>query len=292
MAAETFAMESIAKLTTSMADQGNFDIRLEAAASKLWNSTRGWQIVDDTMQIRGGRGYETEVSLAARGEEPVGVERMMRDFRINRIFEGSDEIMHLFMAREAVDKHLQVAGALIDPSLSRLERLAALPRIAAFYAWWYPTRWLGWGRWPRYAGFGRFARHLRFVDRSARKLARQIFHGMVIHQAKLQNKQGFLFRIVDIANELFAMAATASRARAMAEAGLPEAEQAAVVADLFCRNSTRKVQRLFRDLWSNDDAGKYRVALGVLKGDQVWMEHLLEELPPAAAEQQAEPIAA
>ncbi len=292
MAAETFAMESIAKLTTSMADQGNFDIRLEAAASKLWNSTRGWKIVDDTMQIRGGRGYETEVSLAARGEEPVGVERMMRDFRINRIFEGSDEIMHLFMAREAVDKHLQVAGALIDPSLNRWERLAALPRIALFYAWWYPTRWLGWGRWPRYAEFGRFARHLRFVDRSARKLARQIFHGMVIHQGKLQNKQGFLFRIVDIANELFAMAATASRARAMAEAGLPEAEKAAVVADLFCRNSTRKTQSLFRDLWSNDDAGKYRVALGVLKGDQAWMEQLLEGLPPASAEQQAELIAA
>ncbi|MDA2928914.1 acyl-CoA dehydrogenase [Acidobacteria bacterium AH-259-O06] len=287
MAANTFAMESIARLTTSMSTQGNFDIRLEAAACKLWNSTRGWEIVDDVMQIRGGRGYETEISLAARGEEPVNAERMMRDYRINRIFEGSDEIMHLFMAREAVDKHLQVAGAMIDPSVSLAQRLGTLPRIVVFYAWWYPTRWLGWGRWPRYSGFGRFARHLRFVDRSSRKLARQIFHGMLMHQAKLQHKQAFLFRIVDIADELFVMTATVSRARMMAEAGLPEAEKAAKVADLFCRNATRKVRKLFHDLWANDDVGKYRVALGVLEGDQVWMEQLLEGLPATASQKRA-----
>ncbi|HEV8632142.1 MAG TPA: acyl-CoA dehydrogenase family protein [Thermoanaerobaculia bacterium] len=278
MAATTFAMESLVRIPTWMADQGNFDIRLEAAAAKEWNSARTWEIVDDTMQIRGGRGYETELSLQGRGEAPIGVERMMRDYRINKIFEGSSEIMHLFMAREAVDKHLEVAGALIDPKKSSGEKLQALLGTVPFYATWYPSRWLGWGRWPRYGEFGALAGYLRFVERSTRKLSREIFHGMMVHQARLQNKQAFLFRAVDIANELFAMAASVTRAHAMERAGAQEARSAQRLADLFCRNARRKVRRLFRDLWSNDDSFKYAVGKGVLDGEHLWLEGLLEGL--------------
>ncbi|HEX9671205.1 MAG TPA: acyl-CoA dehydrogenase family protein, partial [Thermoanaerobaculia bacterium] len=272
MAAMTFAMEAIAHVATEMTDRGGYDIRLEAAACKEWNTDRTWEIVDDTMQVRGGRGYETETSLAGRGEAPIGVERMMRDYRINKIFEGSSEIMHLFMAREAVDKHLEVAGALIEPEKSLQEKLAELPKMAAFYGSWYPTRWLGWGQWPRYAEFGLLAGHLRFVERNCRRLARQVFHGMVVHQAKLQNKQAFLFRLVDAANELFAMAASVARADAMRRAGHPEAEKAVELADLFCRGARRKVANLFSDLWRNDDVRKYKTALRVLAGDHEWLE--------------------
>jgi alkylation response protein AidB-like acyl-CoA dehydrogenase len=281
MAARTYAMESIANLATEMSDRGGYDIRLEAAACKEWNTDRTWEIVDDTMQIRGGRGYETERSLAARGEAPIGVERMMRDYRINKIFEGSSEIMHLFMAREAVDKHLQVAGALIDPEKPAADKLAELPRIAAFYGTWYPSRWLGWGRWPRYEEFGGLAPHLRFIERSSRRLGRQIFHGMVVHQGKLQNKQGFLFRLVDIANELFAMAASVSRAQAMAERGDSSAEGARELADLFCRDARRKVNHLFHQLWANDDVRKYRVGQRVLAGDHEWLESGIQKVHAA-----------
>jgi hypothetical protein len=294
MAAHTYAMEAIAGLVTSMADQGGADIRLEAAACKEWNTARGWEIVDDTMQIRGGRGYETEGSLAGRGEAPLGVERMMRDFRINRIFEGSSEIMHLFMARELVDKHLQVSGALADPGAKPGRRLAALPRAASFYAWWYPSRWLGWGRWPRHAGFGRLGRHLRFVERRARKLARQSFHGIVRFQAGLQDRQAFLFRLVDVANELFAMAASVSRAEALRRAGAPEAGQAAELADVFCRISRRRVDQLFHELWANDDELRYRTAVGVLEDRQRWLERGLlvpADGPAPRAEAPAGPAA-
>ncbi len=272
MTATTFAMESIVNLATEMADAGDRDIRLEAAAAKEWNSWHTWRIIDEAMQVRGGRGYETEASLANRGEKPIGVERMMRDYRINKIFEGSSEIMHLLMAREAVDKHLEVAGALIDPRESFGSKAGAFLRSALFYLRWYPTRWLGWSLWPRYSRFGALAGHLRFVDRKTRKLAREIFHGMMVHQARMQNKQGFLFRIVDIANELFAVSASVSRAHAMAEAGNPNAKRAARLADLFARQSARKVRGLFRDLWKNDDADLYRLGVEVMEGEHAWIE--------------------
>ncbi len=271
MAAVTFAIEAMTELACQMADRGGYDIRLEAAAAKLWSTERTWEIVDDTMQIRGGRGYETAQSLLARGEKPIAVEQIFRDFRINRIFEGSSEIMHLFMAREAVDKHLQVAGDLIDPEKPLGAKVKAFLRAAGFYAWWYPSRWLGWGRFPRYAEFGALATHMRYIDRNSRKLARQVFHGMNVHQAKLQHKQGFLFRLVDVADELFAMAAAVSRAEALRRKGAASAAEAANLADLFCRGSRRKVKQLFHNLWHNDDDRKYKAGIAVLDGRHEWL---------------------
>jgi alkylation response protein AidB-like acyl-CoA dehydrogenase len=272
MAATTFAMESISDLTTAMSDGRNFDIRLEAAACKEWNTLQGWRIIDDTMQVRGGRGYETESSLANRGEEPIGVERFMRDYRINKIFEGSSEIMHLFMAREAVDKHLEVAGALIEPNLSWVQRIGAFLGTVPFYAIWYPRLWVGWSLWPRFSGFGPHAKYLRFVERKTRKLAREIFHGMTVFGAEMQNRQGYLFRLVDVANELLAMAASVSRAAAMCKEGHPDAERASELADLFCRSSRRTVKRLLDDLWSNDDGERYRLGVAVVEGRHAWLE--------------------
>jgi hypothetical protein len=288
IAARTFAMEAVASLATEMSDRGGYDIRLEAAAAKEWNTYRAWEIVDETMQIRGGRGYETEASLAARGDEPVPVERMMRDYRINKIFEGSTEIMHLFMAREMVDKHLQIAGALVAPDKPLGAKLATIPKMLGFYAWWYPTRWIGWSHWPRYRGFGTLGAHLRFVERSSRRLARASFHGMLVYQAKLQNKQAFLFRLVDIANETFAMAAAVSRAKALADRRSPEGDEALRTADVFCRSARRRVKALFRELWSNDDVLRYRHGVGVLSGQDQWLEAGIVEAHPAKAPSAAE----
>lgn len=272
MAAATFAMDSVSMLADRLADRGDYDIRLEAAAAKEFNSVRGWEIADDTMQIRGGRGYETETSLRERGDAPVPTERIMRDVRINRIFEGSSEIMHLFMAREAVDVHLQVAGDIIDDTKAAREKLAALPRIGAFYARWYPSRWLGWSYWPKYNEFGRLARHVRFAEARTRALARTMFHGMMVYQARLQRKQAFLFRAVDIGLYLFAMTAAIVRVQHMKDERHPEAHTAEELAELFCRNATRKVEQLFHDMWHNDDDFKYGVGKDVLRGKYAWVE--------------------
>ena len=272
MAANTFAMEAVAELCGALADRGESDIRLEAAIAKLYNSEAGWRIVDDTVQIRGGRGYETADSLRARGEMPAPVERIMRDFRINLIFEGSSEIMHLFIAREAVDKHLQVAGDVVMPGKALGQRLAGLVRSALFYGWWYPSRWIGWSFWPKYAEFAALAPHVRFVERAARRLARGVFHAMLRFGPKLELRQSVLFRLVDVGAELFAMAAVCARARRLLDDEPVAGAHAMRLADVFCRQARGRVRAKFRGLWRNEDVPTYQIAQEVLRGEHAWLE--------------------
>ena len=281
LASTAYAMESLARTVGALADMPERDIRIEAAAAKEWNTRRGWELTDRALQIRGGRGYETEASLAARGEPPIGIERMLRDCRINLIFEGSSEIMHLFIAREAVDKHLEVAGALIDPELSLWDKLRALPKVIAFYALWYPAQWL-----PRpllWRSLGRFeqlAAHARFAARASRRLARAIFHGMLRFGPKLERKQGFLFRAVDVGLELFALSATLLRAD-RERATNPSAVE---LADDFARGACRRIDDKLRDLWSNDDRLHVRLANELLEGRFLWLEQGTMGVPFEVAE--------
>src|SRR5262245_47626921 len=290
MAATTFAIEAVSDLSSAMADMHDRDIRLEAAVAKMWNSEEGWRLIDRTMQIRGGRGYETADSLRARGEKPIPVERMMRDFRINLIFEGSSEIMRLFIAREALDRHLAIAGDLFNPKVATSDKVTkVLPRFVGFYAKWYPSRWIGWGHAPRFSEFGPLADHVRYLERTTRHLARALFHMMARYGPKLEKRQALLFRAVDIGADLYAMSAAVSRAQQIRKAGRPEADRAVELADVFCRITRRRIAGLFRDLRANDDVVKYRTARRVLDAEHMWLESGL--VPADAMERFTMPLA-
>ncbi|WP_396910015.1 acyl-CoA dehydrogenase family protein [Mycolicibacterium sp.] len=270
IAATAYGLESMVELAGELADAGRTDIRIEAALAKLYGSEMAWLIADELVQIRGGRGFETAESLAARGERGVPVEQILRDMRINRIFEGSTEIMHLMLAREAVDAHLSVAGDIIDPDTDLKDKARAAAQAGKFYARWLPTLVTGKGRLPTsFSEFGPLAEHLRYVERASRKLARSTFYAMSRWQGKLEYRQRFLGRIVDIGAELFAMTAACVRAGGAAgEAGHSEVE----LADAFCRQSRVRAEQLFTALWDNSDDADRKLAHGVLDGRYTWLE--------------------
>jgi alkylation response protein AidB-like acyl-CoA dehydrogenase len=273
IAATTYALESVLELSGQMADEGRNDIRIEAALAKLWSSEMACVIGDELLQIRGGRGYETAESLAARGERAVPVEQVVRDLRINRIFEGSSEIMRLLIAREAVDAHLSAAGDLANPKADIRQKAKAAAGASGFYAKWLPQLVFGEGQRPTaYREFGNLATHLRFVERSARKLARNTFYGMARWQAAMEQKQGFLGRVVDIGAELFAMAAACVRAEAQRVDDRARGEQSYELADAFCQQATLRVEALFDALWTNTDGTDAQLAANVLKGRYTWLE--------------------
>ena len=278
MAANVFAMEAVAELSAGLADAGKSDIRLEAAIAKMFNSETAWRVGDDLMQIRGGRGYETADSLASRGEPPIAVERAMRDLRINLIFEGSSEIMRLFIAREAVDPHLSRAGAMVDPKAKTGDKLKGVASLSGHFAAWYPQLVAGWGHWPRFSDYGRNAAHMRFVERAARKLGRTLFYAMARFGPKLEKRQAVLFRLVDVGAQLFAMSAACVRARQLVQQN-PSDRSPEVLADLFCRSARKNVQRLFADVFKNHDTATYRIAQDVLAGKYTWLENGIVDAP-------------
>jgi alkylation response protein AidB-like acyl-CoA dehydrogenase len=268
IAATAYGLEAMVELASELADAGGTDIRIEAALAKLYGSEMTWLIADELVQIRGGRGFETAESLAARGERGVPAEQVLRDMRINRIFEGSTEIMHLLIAREAVDVHLTVAGAIIDPQADMRRKARAAANAGRFYARWLPTLLTGKGQLPTSFGeFGTLGAHLRYVERASRRLARSTFYAMSRWQGKLEHKQRFLGRIVDIGAELFAMTAACVRAQRDRADG-----SAVELADAFCRQARVRADQLFDELWRNSDDTDRSLAHRVLDGRYTWLE--------------------
>ena len=263
MASDTFAVEAMSDLTSLLVDVGGADIRIEAAISKMYASEAAWRIADETVQVLGGRGYETADSLAARGERPFPAERTLRDNRINTIFEGSSEILRLFIAREVLDPHLRRAGAVLNPSLPFGRRAAAALRAAGFYLPWYLRLWLPAGSPAGGAPWAR--RRLRFVAKGSRRLARSLFHAMLRHGPGLEKRQVLLARFVDFGAELYAQVAAVARAEALIAAGAPE-EQVRPLVENFCDRSRTKIAEIRRGVRRNADGETYDLAQKFLAG--------------------------
>jgi len=270
MTMDTYIMEAISDVTSALASLPNTDIRLEAAGAKEWNTTTAWNLVDAAIQTRGGRGYENESSLAARGEEPIPLERMMRDIRINRIIEGTTDIMKLYISREFLDTHLRVAGDIIDPKTTKKKKIKALLNSAVFYSKWIP-KIVSPHNQLKFVGTPYDSYH-RYIEKMSRKLARHTFYGMAWYGAKLEKRQLFLFRLVDIGLELFALSASLQRALEERTCWINDKSHIDFLMKSIYSRTKRRIKQSFRDLWSNDDSLNYKLARKVLKDNYHWVE--------------------
>ena len=255
LAADKFATESLVLYTSALVDADkNADIRMEAAMAKLWGTEAGWRGADSTMQIKGGRGYETADSLRNRGETPDPIERLMRDCRINTIFEGSTEIMHLFIAREALDPHLRRGAAVLDSRKEFAIRFQTALSAGLFYSLWYPKKFL-----LTTSGLPNdldteLARSLRKVSSLSRKLARTILHSMARHGPALEKKQLLLARLVDIATELLTISLSAARAHSLGDRLSLE------TARYIAKRGITRCETLFSENAKAPDGEGYRLA--------------------------------
>jgi alkylation response protein AidB-like acyl-CoA dehydrogenase len=263
MAGNVFAMEAMTFLSSSLLDRKVGDIRIETAMCKMWATEATWRIADDAMQVRGGRGYETAQSLAGRNEPPIAVERFLRDCRVNTIFEGSSEIMRLFIAREALDPHLKVGGAIFNTQLSMSERAKAVFTSGKFYAGWYPRQWFSTGAGKIDNLHRDLQRHVDYAARTSKKLARGLFHAMARFGPKLDREQLLLSRFVGIATELFAISATCSFAQYKINQEEP-ADDILSVANYFCRAARSRIDNHFAGTARNVDKRGYQLTQELL----------------------------
>jgi hypothetical protein len=178
---------------------------------------------------------------------------------------------------------------ILQPETPTGEKIGAAAKAGAFYAAWYPSRYLGWSRRPnKYGQFGKLAKHMGYIERESRHVSRSIFHAMMRYQAKLERKQQVLFRIVDIGTDLFAMSATVSYATMLAKKGQKNALD---LADVFCHEARKRIDHNFKTLFDDYDDKEYRVVQSLMKGEFDWLQGRLVAPVVPTPEQVEEAIA-
>ncbi|HSN71542.1 MAG TPA: acyl-CoA dehydrogenase family protein [Steroidobacteraceae bacterium] len=272
-AAHLFGMKSMVYLACAFADRKHADIRLEAAAAKYFCSETLSRILDDYMQVRGGRGYERATSLYERGERPTGLEMTLRDMRVGRIFEGSSQVMHLIMAREALDTHFKLVMPILQPKPGqKIGKGEAMSKAAAFYATWLPKLFVpdtGHSFEAKHLNEAN-GKHLAYAAKTSRLLARRLFATMAKYGPKLEREQLILGNFVDIGVDLFVMASSLSYADHLLGEN-PADTTPQELADLFCREARRRIEANFRAVKSNHNRSYRKVTDLLMDGKLGWL---------------------
>ena len=267
-AAYTLALDAVMAFCGAWANKKG-DLRMESAAAKIIGSEWYWEVVNDLFQVRGGRGFMTVESQRKGGEPSIPVMRMLRDARINLVWEGTSEILRIWMAREALAPYIEQGIAFLQGSPS--DKIAA----PLYYARIALRSCLPFLKPQRNSGiFGmEYARWVRFIESSSRSLTRSTLVATARHRQGLHNKQLLLQDLVNDSLWLFPMAATlwyASQSEMRTKPGILE------LATYFCQemadhldppsSSAKRIRR------HKKDTIVYHLSKTIMSGEYAWLE--------------------
>lgn len=230
MALLVYAAESMTYMTCGLMDRGQRDYAIEAAMSKVFASEMMWLVSNECLQVMGGLGYSREYVF----------ERFVRDSRINMIFEGTNEILRLFIALSGIQapgKHLrELASALKDPLENYSMLLTELvSRVRDRVITQELTR-----------GHAKLKRPAVLIEEQTDAFGQVVERVLRHHGKSIIDEQMLLERIADVAVDLYAMVAVVSRATQAIEQNRTSAQHEALLASVFCEQANRRIRRNLR----------------------------------------------
>ena len=254
IASEVYASDSMLGVLASLVDRGDIDFSLEAACAKVFASEMVWRAADDMVQLAGGRGYV----------KPFPYERILRDSRINRIFEGANEILRLFIALNGIqapaDALKEVGSALRRP----LRHLGLL----GGYATSRVKLRLGQTSTLDIELHERLKRHKDYFEKHVAELGAETDRAIIRHRQKIVDRQLVLERLADMAIDLFATASVIARTQSLIdERGAEACEREITLCDLFCVEAGRRFRanRNMLDSRSEDGDETRRTVAGFVR---------------------------
>ncbi|MFQ5992364.1 MAG: acyl-CoA dehydrogenase family protein [Nitrospiraceae bacterium] len=266
MATNLFAMQALASLVWRMADQDEYDIRIEAAIAKMFCSEKTIQFLRDAQIIFGGMGYETADSKRVRGEPGFLIEQLVRDAEMYRIGEGATDILRPFVAREGLSPHLDRASKYFDDSLNWLQRIREVVNLLLFYVPWYVKRWKPTSL-PRRPELRhpKVRKKLQYTERASRRLARAVLYAMAMQQESLRDDQGRQNRIEAVVEDLLTISSTALHAEFQQR--LTSDASGWELADEFFRHAKQRIDQAIREILLNEDDVMTAIGTHALRGD-------------------------
>jgi acyl-CoA dehydrogenase family protein 9 len=220
-AADAYAADSMLGVLAALADNPNADYALEAACAKVFASELIWEAADEMVQIAGGRGFV----------KPYPYERILRDSRINRIFEGANEVLRLFIALNGIQapaESLKEVGTALRKPLRNFGLLTgfATSRIRGI------TAKLDRKLHPR------LEHHREFFEKHVKELRSSTDRAILRYRRDIVERQLVLERLANMAIEMFATACVISRTQSLIDQkGEEGAERELSLCDLFCVES-------------------------------------------------------